>query len=109
VFSAANKLSVPFLLYSNPWLSARPGDSGSIRSLRSSAWMAVFSSTQNTTACAGALRYSPITQAANLPRPAPISGFDTTPENFDLARQRGAAECVNPIAQATPIHEVIEA
>src|SRR6218665_180250 len=64
VFSAANKLSVPFLLYSNPWLSARPGDSGSIRSWRSSAWMALFSSTQNTTACAGGWRYRPITSAA---------------------------------------------
>jgi hypothetical protein len=37
VFSAANRLSVPFLLYSKPWLSARPGDSGSIRSFLSSA------------------------------------------------------------------------
>src|SRR6218665_1728282 len=64
VFSAANKLGVPFLLDSNPWLSARPGDSGSVRTLRSSAWIAVFSSTQNTTACPGGLRYSPITSAA---------------------------------------------
>src|SRR6218665_3355718 len=50
VFSAANKLSVPFLLYSNPWLSARPGASGSIRSLRSSDWMGGLSSTQKNTA-----------------------------------------------------------
>ena len=46
VFNAPNKLSVPLRLYSKPWLSARPGDS--MRSLRSSAWIAVFASTQNT-------------------------------------------------------------
>src|SRR6188768_2908387 len=61
VFNAANKLSVPFLLYSKPWLSARPADSGSMRSLRSSACIAVFSSTQKTAACAGGFRYRPIT------------------------------------------------
>ncbi len=37
VLSAANRLSVPLRLYSKPWLSARPGDSGNIRSLRSRA------------------------------------------------------------------------
>src|SRR6218665_2844549 len=46
-----------------PWLG-RVGDGGSIGWLGSSAWMVVFSSTQNTTACAGGLRYSPITSAA---------------------------------------------
>ena len=64
VFNAANRLSVPFLLYSKPWLSARPGDSGSIRSFLSSAWIAVFSSTQKMAACAGGFRYRPITSAA---------------------------------------------
>ena len=72
VFSAANRLSVPLRLYSKPWLSARPGDSGSIRSLRSSAWIAVFSSTQNTAACAGGFRYSPITSAALASKPGSL-------------------------------------
>ena len=37
VFSAANRLKMPLRLYSKPWLSARSGASGSMRSLRSSA------------------------------------------------------------------------
>ncbi len=37
-------------------LSSRPGESGSTGSGRSRAWIAVFSSTQNTAACAGGLR-----------------------------------------------------
>jgi hypothetical protein len=64
MFNAANSLSVPLRLYSKPWLSARLGDRGNMRSLRSSAWIAVFSSTQNTVAGAGGFRYSPITSAA---------------------------------------------
>lgn len=55
---------VPLRLYSNPWLSARPGASGSMRSLPSSAWITVFSSTHNTAACDGGFRYRPITSAA---------------------------------------------
>jgi hypothetical protein len=47
-----------------PCRSARPGDSGRTGSLRSSAWIAVFSSTQNTAACAGGLTYSPMMSAA---------------------------------------------
>lgn len=39
--------------YSNPWRSARPALSGRTGSLRSKAWMAVFSSTENTAACWG--------------------------------------------------------
>jgi hypothetical protein len=31
---------VPLRLYSNPWVSARPGASGSMRFMRSSAWIA---------------------------------------------------------------------
>src|SRR6516225_4482074 len=42
----------------------RPGDSGNTGSLRSSAWIAVFSSTQNTAACAGGFTYSPMMSAA---------------------------------------------
>ena len=48
VLKAACSDSVPCLKYSNPWRSARPGDSGNTGSLRSSAWIAVFSSTLNT-------------------------------------------------------------
>ncbi len=39
-------------------------DSGRTRSLRSRAWMEVFSSTLNTAACAGGFRYNPIMSAA---------------------------------------------
>jgi hypothetical protein len=39
-------------------------DSGRTGSLRSSDWIAVFSSTQNTAACAGGFTYSPIMSAA---------------------------------------------
>lgn len=56
VLNAANRLRVPLRLYSTPWLSAHPGDSGSFRSLRSSDWIAVFSSRQNTAACADGFR-----------------------------------------------------
>lgn len=41
-----------------------PGDSGSTGSLRSSAWIAVFSSTLNTAACWGGFRYTPVISAA---------------------------------------------
>jgi len=41
-----------------------PGDNGKTGSSRSSAWIAVFSSMQNTTACCGGSRYKPITSAA---------------------------------------------
>ena len=41
---------VPCRAYSKPWRSARPGESGKIGSVRSSAWITVFSSTQNTAA-----------------------------------------------------------
>ena len=41
-----------------------PGLSGNTGSRRSRAWIAVFSSTQNTAACCGGLTYSPITSAA---------------------------------------------
>jgi hypothetical protein len=44
--------------------SARPGDRGSTGSSRSSAWIAVFSSTQNTAACWGGSKYRPMTSAA---------------------------------------------
>ena len=64
VLKAAYSDSVPCLKYSKPWRSARPGDKGRTGSLRSSAWMAVFSSTLNTAACCGGFRYSPITSAA---------------------------------------------
>jgi hypothetical protein len=36
----------------------RPGDNGNTASLRSSAWIAVFSFTQNTAACCGGFRYT---------------------------------------------------
>src|ERR1700740_3246272 len=39
------------------------GERGSTGSRRSSAWMAVFSSTQNTAACRGGLRYKPMISA----------------------------------------------
>ena len=64
VLNAAYSDSVPCRKYSKPCRSARPGDSGSTGSLRSSAWIAVFSSTQNTAACSGGFKYSPITSAA---------------------------------------------
>ena len=56
--------SVPWRKYSKPCRSARPGDNGSTGSLPSRAWIAVFSSTQNTAACAGGFRYSPMMSAA---------------------------------------------
>ena len=40
VLNAAYSDSVPCRKYSKPWRSARPGDSGSTGSLRSSAWIA---------------------------------------------------------------------
>ena len=46
VFSAGNRLTVPSRSYSKPWLLGTAGASCNIRSLRSSAWIAVFSSTQ---------------------------------------------------------------
>jgi hypothetical protein len=64
VFSAENKLSVLLRLSSKRRVAGLPGDSGSVRCLRSSAYAAVFASTQDTTACAGRLRYGPITSAA---------------------------------------------
>ena len=60
VSNAAYRDSVPFRKYSKPCRSARPGESGNTGSLRSSAWIAVISSTQNTAACAGGSRYSPM-------------------------------------------------
>src|SRR3954468_19209984 len=59
VLKAAYSDSVPCLKYSKPWRSARPGDKGRTGSLRSSAWMAVFSSTLNTAACCGGFRVQP--------------------------------------------------
>ena len=44
---------------SKPCRSALPGDNGSTGSRRSKAWIAVFSSTQNTAACCGGFMYSP--------------------------------------------------
>ena len=44
--------------------SSRPGERGSTGSRRSRAWIAVFSSTQNTAACSGGLRYRPMMSAA---------------------------------------------
>lgn len=46
--------------YGNPYRSARSGDSGSTGSLRSRAWMAVLSSTQNTATCFTGFNYSPM-------------------------------------------------
>ncbi len=40
------------------------GESGNTGSLRSSAWIVVFSSTEKTAACAGGLRYNPMMSAA---------------------------------------------
>src|SRR4029077_3595923 len=44
VLNAAYRDNVPCRCYSKPCRSARPGDSGRTGSLRSSAWIAVFSS-----------------------------------------------------------------
>jgi len=46
--------------YGNPCRSTRSGDSGRTGSLRSRAWMAVLSSTQNTATCFGGFNYSPM-------------------------------------------------
>src|SRR4051812_11832605 len=59
VLKAAYSDSVPCLKYSNPCRSTRPGDSGSTGSLRSNAWIAVFSSTLNTAACCGGVQVQP--------------------------------------------------
>jgi hypothetical protein len=64
MLSAAYNDSVPWRQYSNPCRSARPGDSGNTGSKRSNAWIAVFSSTQNTAACCGGFMYSPMISAA---------------------------------------------
>jgi hypothetical protein len=76
VFSAANRLSVPLRLCSKPWLSALSGDSASIQSLRSSSWIAVFSSTQNTAAWADGFNWSPITAAPCLRQIRRTAGLD---------------------------------
>ena len=44
---------VPWRAYSKPCRSARPGDKDNTGSKRSSAWLAVFSSTQKIVACCG--------------------------------------------------------
>src|SRR6516162_2615001 len=64
VFSAAYSESVPWRKYSKPCRSALPGESGKTGSSRSSAWIALFSSTQNTAALTGGLRYKPMMSAA---------------------------------------------
>src|ERR1700690_602937 len=64
VSNAAYNDSVPCRKHSKPCRSARPGESGNTGSLRSSALIAVFSSTQKTAACAGGFRYSPMMSAA---------------------------------------------
>src|ERR1700738_856361 len=53
VSSAAYSESVPGRKYSKPCRSARPGESDKTGSSRSSAWIALFSSTQNTAALSG--------------------------------------------------------
>ncbi len=77
VLKAAYSDSVPCRKYSKPWRSARPGDSGKHRSLRSNAWIAVFSSTQNTAACCGGFRYSPMISAALLSKSGSVGSHVT--------------------------------
>src|ERR1700719_276 len=64
VSSAAYSESVPGRKYSKPCRSALPGESGKTGSSRSSAWIALFSSTQNTAALSGGFRYKPMMSAA---------------------------------------------
>ena len=71
--SAAYKDNVPLRRYSKPCRSSRPGDNGSTGSRRSSAWMAVFSSMQNTAACCGGVKLSCVSQCSG-PRQRDVVG-----------------------------------
>lgn len=48
-----------------------------------------------------------VVQGAVMARAARIIGIDLNPAKFELARQLGATECVNPADYAAPIQEVI--
>ncbi|MFP5464801.1 MAG: S-(hydroxymethyl)glutathione dehydrogenase/class III alcohol dehydrogenase [Gammaproteobacteria bacterium] len=48
-----------------------------------------------------------VVQGAVMARAARIIGIDLNPAKFELARQLGATDCVNPADHAAPIQEVI--
>ena len=48
-----------------------------------------------------------VVQGAVMAKAARIIGIDLNPAKFELARQLGATDCVNPADHATPIQEVI--
>jgi len=50
-----------------------------------------------------------VIQGARQAKAGRIIAIDTNPEKFDLARQMGATDCINPKEYDTPIQEVIVA
>src|SRR5664279_5259870 len=85
-FIAAIREAVPCRTYSNSRSSGRPRRAARVRRLRLRAWIAVFSSTLNSTASSGGVRYSAHTACAFLMNSGSGGRLSQPPVGFEVQR-----------------------